>query len=543
MAPAKKNDKHGFDLSRRTFLRRSALLVSSVGLGAAMQSSVMDQIIRKARRTYGTALAAQAGIVDYSIEICFRLGFQTNSLFPSAGHARTIGAGAGQRFGPDKLNFYYSPGNVQTVNLGARNLHLARFGYQDPGDGSAVNYGIDNPLAEFAGNIAVSEAIGDNGNFSHTDRWSQRYPNAMAPNPSTMHANLSPNDVPIRGVLWEGGADVDHSPRSGLNALQATVTDDAGFVGLFNELPLPFTLEELEIVVGSFDDATGVLNAPGVQHKLDNLWRNHTRLRNVDQPAAYVNTGRGLSQLSTDLAVQVSDGAGGTIYNPNGTVPGGQTRAANLQELSEAFRYDLVNTDMVAGGVHWGQAMMQIYRAMAAGLIRTAVINVQTADWHTDRPALDGAGKQQLWGAVLTRSLHNFMRFAAETPSAFGEYNMADSMLISLSSEFSRTPFNRGGSDNGDGAAQSCMFVGSHVNGGTLGDIDTLSSNSTIGNQGYGDERVIPFDPSDGSLAPTGQRIGAGSIWKTHMALMGISESDYSSYGVDGSVVPALVRT
>lgn len=521
-----------FETSRRTFLRRGAVLISALGLGSGLSSGVMDAIVRRGKRDFGSALAAGSGVVDFSIEICMRAGFQTSCLFPAAGHTRTIGNGTDERYGPDKLNFYWTPAAIQSANAGnGRSLHLAAV------DGNGA-FGA-NPLATFADRIAVSEAVSDGtGTFSHTASWRQRFPNAQAPAPSVMHAAHAPADVPVRGVSWgtlpQNAGGIEHFNRD-LPALQASVQNHNAFTGLYKDLPLPFTHEELRRVVGAFDDS-GALNNPGVQQKLDQLFRNRTTLPGAGGEAVEVlNAGRSLSTLSIDLSIDSNPAP----YVPSNAITG------DINVMRSQFGYD--DFFMNLGGVEIGKAMMHIYRAMALGVLRTAVINLDSSDWHSDRPNTDNAtlaAKQGLWATVLTRGLASFLDFAAATDNPFNSGSIADSLAISMGSEFCRTPFNNLGVDNGDGFAQSLIFMGSRVKGGSLGDIDTRSTPlaQDTGGTFYGESRIQSFDPVTGALAPTGQRMSPGSVWKTHMAIMGITESAYSSYAVDGAIIPALVN-
>ena len=74
-------------ITRRNFLQRAGMLVTSLGVVGGVQSGLMENIIRRANRKWGgEALAAPntAG-VHFLVEICFRAGFQLNSLFPYPG--------------------------------------------------------------------------------------------------------------------------------------------------------------------------------------------------------------------------------------------------------------------------------------------------------------------------------------------------------------------------------------------------------------------------------------------------------------------------
>ena len=57
----------------------------------------------------------------------------------------------------------------------------------------------------------------------------------------------------------------------------------------------------------------------------------------------------------------------------------------------------------------------------------------------------------------------------------------------------------------------------------------------------YGENRVVSFDPVTGALAPGAARQSPGDVWATHMELLGMTESDFSMYGVDGRPITAVI--
>ena len=535
--------KSKMDVSRRSFLQRSALLVGGLGVTASVQSGLLDSIARRAKRTFGTAMAqANPGIVDFHIEISSRLGLQLNALFASPSHTLPIGTGAGQRFGNDQLNFYWTPNMIQQVPVSGtnRSVYLARV----DGFGNVGN----NPLAAYADRIAYSEAVSDGpgGFFPHTDKWKTRFPSMEASPPPVVHAFHTPFDVPIRGIrlgIPEGFLGVSHEGRS-LPSMDASVADDVGLVNLYKDVPLPFTYDELKTIVGSFDDA-GTLVSDGLQQKLDSVWRSTVNMkgnRNDDEPTKLVNGGRNMSTLQYDLRL---DG------NPTPTLPT-NTISTDPVLVRNMFGYDddaLINLGQFSGQVHLGRTFFHTWQAMGLGLARTMAIDINSDDWHSDRPADDAAAmmaKQGLWANALARVLANFLDFASNTPNPLPGRTgtIADSLLISMTSEFTRTPFNNNNSDNGDGYTQGFCFIGSRVNGGVYGDIDTHTRPLPLDDNGittYGSNRVISFDPVSGELAPGTARMLPGDVWKTQMQLLGLTEADYAGHNVDGTPIDCVI--
>ena len=116
------------EITRRNFISRAGMLISALGITGGIQSGLMDGIIRKATKKWGgEALAAQPGAVRYFIELCARAGWQTNSLFGSAGHKYDTAN--------SNLNFFSTPANVlvNKSSPASREAFIVQYGTTEGG--------------------------------------------------------------------------------------------------------------------------------------------------------------------------------------------------------------------------------------------------------------------------------------------------------------------------------------------------------------------------------------------------------------------------
>src|SRR4029077_1016617 len=87
---------------------------SALGVGAGVQSGLMDKIARKASKKFGgeALAAADPNFAFSNVEILLRAGFQMNSLFPSLGHTTAVASQS------PALNIYSSPAKITPHVIG-----------------------------------------------------------------------------------------------------------------------------------------------------------------------------------------------------------------------------------------------------------------------------------------------------------------------------------------------------------------------------------------------------------------------------------------
>ena len=482
-------------ITRRNFVQRAGLLVTSLGVAGGIQSGLMDSIIRKANKKWGgEALAAAGGPVAFSVEILFRAGFQMNSLFPSRGHKEDARNPA--------LNIYSSPNSILEINpTGNKKAYIASFGAGMGGDKLRTVINTINAGGERVG-LATSEAIVLQTS-QHTGNFASRAPNTNAACPAVMHAAVAPS-VAVNGIEWNNGVATTNQ-RGSLAAL-ARVKDRTEFQSLFRDLPMYFTKEELQLIVGVIDN--GSTTTRGSIDDLDDMFR----IKNVqgsNEVAQVSLAGRGQAQLSLIAALD-------TAYNNN------MARFGTPAQLNQAL-----------GGAQLGVAMNSAIAAFSVGASTTFTISLDSNDWHGDINPMDSAtDKQGIWNTYVGNALAGFLDAAANTvnPHAPTE-KIIDSLCISLQSEFTRTPNRNGGGtggDNGDGGQGSMAFIGSRVKTGAYGDI-------------LGSGAVRGFDPTSGATIAASPNVTEAMVWKTHAELLGIPAS--MSGMVAAQPVMGLVKT
>lgn len=492
-------------ITRRNFVQRAGLLVSALGVGAGVQSGLMDAIVKKASRKWGSdALAAEPNAVAFHVEILMRAGFQANSLFPSRGHKMDTRGAA--------LNIYSSQSKIipQTVAGGNSAANTPYFAQFVAGQGADA---LGSYLASSTTNvnqigIATSECVKlQNGN--HTSNFASRAPNSNAPCPAVLHAALGPS-APISGVEWNNG--VSTTNQRGPMAALAQVKDQATFQGLYKDLPMYFTHEELALIAGAFDQNTGALTKAGSIDDFDAAFA----AKNVPGAADVAQVsiaGRNQAQLSVlqlltaKFNTITANGAGGNFTN--------------------------INQSM--GGTQLGIALASAAAAFSAGLLTTFTVSLDSSDWHGNISALDDtSSKQAAWNLYVGNAITGFLKSMDQLTSPLVNNNtapMSTSFLLSMSSEFTRTPNRNGGgsgNDNGDGGNASFAFIGSKVKSGAYGDITGAGG-------------VVGFDPTTGAMNAS-MNITEPMVWKTHGKLLGISDATLNTYVPNVAAATALVK-
>ncbi|HVO30555.1 MAG TPA: twin-arginine translocation signal domain-containing protein [bacterium] len=481
-------------ITRRNFVQRAGLLVSALGVGAGVQSGLMDAIMKKATKKWGgeAFAATDPNAVAFHVEILMRAGFQANSLFPSDGHKNDTRNQA--------LNIYSSAANITPLTIAGQNAaakpaYIAKF-TAGAGADALGTYLSSTTTNKNGIGLATSEAV-QLLTGQHTGSFASRMPTSSAPAPAVLHAALGPS-APISGIEWNNGVSTT-SGRGNLPAL-AQVKDQATFQGLYKDLPMYFTRDELTLIAGSFDATSGALTKAGVIDNFDAMFATKNVPGTADVSAVSV-AGRNQAQLSVLAALQAkfnlitNNGAGGNFTN--------------------------INQSM--GGTQLGVALANAAAAFSAGLLTTFTVSLDSSDWHSDISALDDAtSKQAAWNLYIGNALTGFLKSMDQLTSPLLASNtkpMSTSFLVSMSSEFTRTPNRNGGgagSDNGDGGNASFMFLGSKVKSGSYGNITGAGG-------------VVGFDPATGAMNAA-SAINEPMVWKTHGKLLGISDTTLNSY-------------
>lgn len=496
-------------ITRRNFVQRAGLLVSALGVGAGVQSGLMDSILKKANRKWGSeALAAtEANAVKFHVEILMRAGFQSNSLFPSNGHKMDTRNAA--------LNIYSSAANITPLTIAGANsaaspVYTAKF-VAGQGADALGTYLASTTTNKNGIGIATSEAVQlQNGN--HTPNFATRAPNSSAPAPAVLHAAVGPA-APITGIEWNNGVATTNQ-RGPLPAL-AVVKDQATFQGLYKDLPMYFTRDELALIAGAFDTNTGALTKAGVIDNFDSVFASKNVAGAADVAAVSL-AGRNQAQLSVLAQLQAK-------FN---------TITANGQGGNFGTSTQL-NQSM--GGTQLGIALANAAAAFSAGLLTTMTVSLDSSDWHGDIPALDDAtSKQAAWNLYIGNAVLGFLKSMDQLTSPLLNNNttpMSQSFLLSIGSEFTRTPNRNGGgagNDNGDGGNNAFAFIGSKVKSGSYGNITGAGG-------------VVGFVPTTGAMSSSSS-ISEPMVWKTQGALLGISESTLSTYVPSTTTMTALVK-
>jgi len=498
-------------ITRRNFVQRAGLLVSALGVGASVQSGLMDAIVKKATKKWGAeAIAAEPNMVAFHVEILLRAGFQSNSLFPSLGQKMDTRNQA--------LNVYSSPANILPLTLGTQKAGVATpftanygatAGSTTPSGAGANGLGayiMANGGTKYG--IATSESISlQNG--QHTGTFASRQPSSSSAAPAVLHTALNPMATPIGGLEWNNG--VSTTSQNGMYSALSQVKDQTTMQALFKDLPMYFTRNELNLINGAFDATTGALTTPGSIDKFDAMFATKNVPGTTDVAAVSV-AGRNQAQLSllvkhlASLNLITANGAGGNFVG--------------------------LNTAM--GGTQLGVALANAAAAFSAGIISSFTVSLDSADWHGNISNLDDPnGKQGMWNNYIGNALTGFLKSMDQLKSVTyqgGTMPMSNSFLLSMSSEFTRTPNRNGGgmgSDNGDGGNASFVFIGSKVASGNYGNI-------------HGDGSVQGFDPVTG--APSAAQVTEAMVYKTHGALLGISSATLDSIAPGVTTATALVR-
>lgn len=498
---------HPSQITRRNFVQRAGLLVSALGLSGTVQSGIMDSITKKAARKWGSeALAQSASRAKFFVEICFRAGFQNNSLFPSAGHAATAGARS------PRLNFYSSAANVKSIDRDGRDVFIATF----PGLGGQGGDALFNELnLRTDVGVATSESV-QLQTGQHTGSFNSRGPTGSSAAPAIVHASIAAGR-PVQGIEWNNGAAVTNERgTSGLPAL-SRVQNRTQFQSLFRELPMYFTKDELKLIVGTFDAEGKVMaGQEGALQRIDQLWRSTQDPRSGvynDADAVVVNSTAGRNQSTLSLLQAIDQ-----RYTQ---VTGAGSRFAAAGVLNNGL-----------GGTNLAQALASAAAAFSAGASSTFTVACESGDWHGDINQLDDqGGKQGRWNLVLGNSLAGLIEAANALPDPDEpSKTVLDGLLISLTSEFTRTPLRNGansGDDNGDGGRAAFTYIGKMVRNGAYGNIDHTNG------------QVIGFNITNGQVggaAPTEMQ-----MYRTSLKLIG-ADSMAAGFGVTQMPVDALIK-
>jgi hypothetical protein len=515
-------------ISRRNFVQRAGLLVSALGVGASVQAGLMDSILKKANKKWGAeALAASTATTAFHIEISFRAGFQMNSLFPGLGHS--------QPNPNEALNFYSSPGNVipiLTATNSANPFFIASYGptvgtIATTGAGALGTY-IKTNAPTMGYGAASSEAI-TLIDGQHTANFLQRAPSSTAPCPAVLHAALGPS-CPINGVEWNSNGAAVTNQTGAFPALNA-VTSQADFFGLYKDLPMYFHADEMALIAGTFDAASGLLTKNGAIDSMDAMFETKN-VPGAGSVAAVSLAGRNQAQLNILTALQTKYAA----LIGTGTTPTAASPFAGLASTAGAAILKPNASSDADSGIDLPVALASGIAAMQLGALSTLHISLDSADWHGDISALDDAtGKQGAWNLYLGQCLQSaLMALDNNTSTITGPTaKMSSSFLISMNSEFTRTPNRNGGGvgdDDGDGGSAAFFFVGSKVNSGTYGNITPAGA-------------LQSFNPATGAMDTSGSfSVNEANLWMAHGQLLGVPMSNLQSLLPATASIPALVK-
>jgi len=533
-------------ISRRNFVQRAGTLVTSLGVVGGLQSSLMENILKKAARKWGNeAIAAPntAG-VHFVVELLFRAGFQFNSLMPFPG-----ASAAGTQ--DSALNVYSSAANVikngwnATTQVagtaGKLPVYFAKFTAGQGADLLNTTITSLNSTKERIG-VAVSETIVTQDG-QHRGDFANRLPTSSSPSPAQLHATVAPA-VDVNGIAWNTagvGVNEDNS-GAGIPSL-SKVSDGNTFLSLFKNVPMYFQLDELKLIVGEISKGNVVAypNGSAGDGAIATLDANYLHARPVtggNDLFAVSQAGRGQAQLSKAGALVSTFNTNGASFNPTGTTFFTAGAGANPGTFSDASISDS------SGTIKGNASLMEPLNWALAGFANQAVTSVTIAlesqDWHSNNGTgnIDNPSqKQGAWNIFVGNALAGFLKAAAATPDPFSTTggSVADSLLISLASEFTRTALGRG-SDNGDGGSQAMAYLGSKVITGSYGDIAPFNGYSTGGST-YNAGTLIGFNPSTMAVGGTPSATEA-QLWKTTGALLGIPAGALSM--VSGNPLPIV---
>lgn len=522
--------------SRRSFIKRSGLLLSSLGLTSTVQSGLMDSILKKAVHKWGAeALGQSTNTVHFCLEICIRAGFQINSLFPSAGH--------GSAARSNRMNIYSSPagsagGILNTTATGPQNrpLHYAQFRRGATMEGAQSL--VEGPT-NFAPYIATTEAI--NLTNGHSEDWRLRRPLGTSPVPAVLHNAYAPASA-VKGLVFGNGAIGNNANGIVFNQpgtlkagnLTSQVANRTGFLKLFDSIPIYFTQDELKLIVGAVSQGAVIDNRHGALGDIDSLFLARG-VQGADDLRAVTLAGRGQTQLNYGRSLAF-DGLAANLNNNvvsnnvDATATGDAAIVSNFGGLEEMQR-------SIQGNEPIGLTLASIYKGWKSQALTTAVVALNSADWHGfDNPGAltnNPMGQQGMWNIALGNALNGLLRSMAVTPDPYGGGGtMLDSFLIVISSEFTRTPDRTDGAgvgtNNNDGGTQGVVLIGSKVKGGTYGDV-------------AGNLSIVGFNPMDGS--PSGSvRPSEASIYKAIGRLAGIDGAVVDSYAPADPIAQCLIK-
>jgi hypothetical protein len=487
-------------INRRNFLRRAGLLVSGMGITASVQSGLLDAITRKAVRTWGREALAQSSAqpVHFMIEISIYLGHQFNTLFATKGHR--------DEAANPNLNFYSTPNMITAYRPPnaprAKDIYLVRYP-QDPFTGSP-NSGGANLLSALQAVNASSQRVGIatsemflQPDVNHRTNFIARAPNTSAPAPGILHASTAPS-APVQGIHWNGGP--VENQRGSVNGLPLASLSEVGsaqqLTSLFRPLPMYFTPEEFKVLAGTFDAQSGDLTRAGVIDDFDQAFLIDAAPGANDVYSARSKPGRNQATLN---------------------------RAQQIQATYDAQSGNFANLDTVLDGAPLQRALNYALAAFHDGSTTTFSIALQESDWHAEIPAKNDSNSiQGQWNSYLGNALAGVIRTAAALTDPFNGHSSSilDSLLVNVTSEFTRTP-NRtgGGSNNDDGGTWGGVMLGSKVNTGSFGNIK-------------GSGAVESFDRTTGEAAPTAPQPTQAMWYKSTCDAMGLPKA------LTDSVVP-----
>jgi hypothetical protein len=483
-------------ITRRNFVQRAGLLVSALGVGAGVQSGLMDAIVKKATGKWGgEALAGDPGTVAFSVHIYIRAGWQNNSMFPSMGEARDASRAS-------DLNIYVSQANIKqyalpNANTAANPTYFSGIFANEGAD--AIGQYLANPAMNVNGaGLATTGAIKQTSS-SHTAIFPVNAPNTSAPSPAALHGFHGPA-VPVPFIEWNNG--VSATTQRGNLPGGATVKDTASLQALFKDLPMYFTKSELQLIAGTFDDNTGALNKAGVVDDFDKLFLAKNIPGSADVAAISLN-GRNQSMLSvlaniTNKFNQITaNGTGG-----NFVVNGNNVLTQN------------------SGSTMLGTALANAAACFSAGVSHTFTISLDFGDGHSDHKAVDDNTVK--WATVnryIGNAVTGFLKSMDQltSPITGPTAKMSSSFMINCTSEFSRTLTNNGGSDNGDGGPGGHWMIGSKVKSGSFGNVTGQAAQ-----QG--------FDPTTGATVTGTNPISEANVWKAAALSLGLSTATVDSY-------------
>ncbi|MEQ1877461.1 MAG: hypothetical protein ABL958_12515 [Bdellovibrionia bacterium] len=475
-----KKNKPELSVDRRSFLAKSSLALTSLGLSPLISAEILNdlaQMVIPGAHAQSTAPAGKRRFVSLHL----RAGAPLQELTPPPSWV------------PSVTNTINTAVNFHTdmAAISATATSSGRLTYL-PSTAAALVPHADSIASTYAG-VQMD---------GHSSIWSNQtagmrvddnnIPAMAPPSPTVFNAAKNQTGSPIAGVFFNASGDsVVNSKNMYSDLGRVTNTNMAisnadDFVALFGPKALRFTNPERDAVlraVGSLGDTQ--------------LGRLKSRLTSGSVDEAKKSQGEAITLMQTNVqAAIISD------YNA-------YNAAATASGLNIAPPRGM--------GYPLQKALALSAVSFTRNLAQTTQLAINITDFHgfnsTDRT---GNLLPAQVATYLANNLANFIAYMKATDDPINPgTKLWDNTVISITTEFWRDSILSVGSDNGDGGMNGVIWMGGPVKGGTLGD----ASGQTGGAQG--------FNPTTGALG--GELLHPASIYRTTLSLLGHAQADVSA--------------